>query len=248
MADTSSPAFKAHVEALQALYDRLAEYRDGKRVEGLLWLFSGMDDFGGPYQAAEFLLTKIDYSSLVGASTLTSIDKVTWNNKTDVEQIQDLNRTIEESTQTTFSFMEGFRIGSTLKVGAEAKVGVDIPVVKIVAAEVKVSTELSIMSEFSFQAQQSFTKSTKRSLSITEHIKVPPKSRVTADITLSQGEFHGGFTATFKCVFTPYGLRNYGAPLDVIAPRVDFCLETTGLVKGHDNVDLNVITEQTPSP
>ncbi len=244
MADTSSPAFKGHVEALHAIGLRLDKYRDDPKVRGLDWLFSGMDDFGGPYQQIEFLLTSIDYSSLVGTSTLTSIDKLTWINKTDVENTQDLTRTVEESTQTSFTFVEGFKIGSTLKVGVEAEVGVNIPVVKIIEGKVKITTELSITSEFSFQAQQSFTKSTKKSVSIAEHIKVPKKSKVTADVTLSQGQFHGEFTATFKCVFTAWGRKNHGATLDAIAPKVDFYLETTGLVAGHDNVDLNVTTEQ----
>jgi hypothetical protein len=246
MADTSSPAYQAHVKALQTIFPRLAKYRDDKRVEGLLWLFSGMDDFGGPYQEAEFLLSKMDYSSLVGTSSVSSIDKITWINKTDVENTQDLTRSVEESTQTTFTLTEGLRIGSTLKVGTEAEVGVSIPVVKIVGGKVKVSTELSIMSEFSFQAQESFMKSTKRTVAIAEHIKVPPRSRVTADITLQKGQFHGTFTAMFTCRLTTYGLHNHGATLKEIAPKVDFTQQVTGTVAGHDNVDLNVVTEQSP--
>ncbi len=246
MADTTSPAFQGHVAALQALYPRVAKYRSDPRIDGLLWLFSGMDDFGGPYQEAEFLLTSIDYSSLVGTSTVSSIDKIVWKNNTEVENTQDLTRSVEETTQTTYTFLEGFKIGSTLKVGAEAEVGVNIPIIKVIGGKVKISTELSISSEFSFQAEQTFTKSTKKTVSIAEHIKVPPKSIVTADVTLCQGQFHGEFTATFKCVFTASARKKYGATLQEIAPDVDFHLKTTGLVQGHDNVDLNVATDQRP--
>ena len=246
MANTKSPGFQAHVKALQTLYGRVQAYRENPKVEGLLWLFSGMDDFGGPYQEVDFVLKKIDYSPLKPIETVKSIDSVDYFNNTDAPQVQDLSRTFEESSQTTYTFLEGFRIGTTVKMAAGIKGSAQFPVLKIIGGELHIDMEVTETTEFSFQAQETFTKSKKNTLSITQHITVPERKRVTAQILLSKGQFHGEFTATFECMFTTYGLKKYKQSLAEIAPKVNFCLESLGLVSGDDNVGLRVVTEQIP--
>ncbi len=234
-----------HVKALQQMYPRVEKFfRTTMKNTNLSWVFSGMDQFGGPEQEIEFLLCSIEYTNLAGNIREDDLYQPTWTNNTDAQNTVTFNKTYEESNQATFKMTNGLRLGSSLKVGAEAEAGIHVPVVDVAGAKAKVSTELTVMSEFSFQSELSVTKTKKVSHSISEVINIPPRTKVFGSVLLKTGTFNAKFKATFKCTFTDYAGDKYGARLEEMAPGVDLYLYTSGYVSGNNSINLEVITNQ----
>ncbi len=244
----SAGAQQEHSRALQALYPEVEKYRHLKDVEGLLWYFSGYDQLGNPNQYFDFLLRDIRYDDgkMQFSASLKSLGRYEWENKTDTDQFQKFTRTDCALRETVFTFGAGFGIGMKQSISSRSEVAVKVPVVRYIKDKAELDYGVWPLAEFSFQDSQTVLDTDTESVTLYEEVKVPAKTRVSADVLQSQGTFSGPFDATFECVFTDLGLQRWGRPLAEMVPDAKLQLHTLGQVAGLDNLDILVKTQQSP--
>jgi len=248
MADTKSPEFKEHVRALQTLYSDVSKHATDEWKGTLLFLFSGMDDFGGEYQEVEFRLKRIDYDkdSMSYYANPQEVFPIYWVNDTEAEQKYTLKRSETETQEKTFTFVEGFKVGASTTTSTHAEVELAVPVVKFASGKASLDFSVTYMAEFSFQAQQSIKDTKTRSIEVATEINVPARARLTGAVTQSRGSCTGKYEAVFEAAFTDYGLSKYGKTLAELVPGGKLELKTTGHMSGMDTIDTRVVTKQEP--
>lgn len=113
-------------------------------------------------------------------------------NGSSVEQSQTIELQKTTTSSFTWSLTEGFKIGMSVKFA------VGVPPIA--------SAETTISSELSFSSTQTSNKTEQKSWKVSQPVKVPPRTEVTATLLIDERKFSQRFHS--KCVLSGYVCSN----------------------------------------
>jgi len=231
---------KENLEARRVLHNRIFEaLKSGKLIDPLeCWVAIQLVEAGFMLDRikpvwVDFVLDSIEYGDAKCVEKTDSVDTIKYKNATESEQEEVLRRSESITEQTTFSFIEGTKVG----VSQKSEVSVDIEEL------LKLGIELTYSVEFDLQTQQSFTAEKTKTFEIQSTVKIPKQSIVTAEILVNKVLFNGMFAAYYVPVWTSAGREQLIKQINYYKEYKGVSLEPLkqkSLVKAFPDLDLHV--------